>query len=164
MNKKVIMLSGDNKITANKIASSLNIDEVIANCMPQDKEKYLKELKSSNHNVMMVGDGINDAPSLASSDIGVSVNSGTDIAADSSDVILVNDDLSKIVDLLNISKKTVKIIKQNLFWAFFYNVCMIPIAIGLLKPLNISLSPAIAALAMILSSLTVIINSLRLRK
>ena len=113
---------------------------------------------------MLVGDGINDAPSLASSDIGVSVNSGTDIAADSSDVILVNDDLSKIVDLLIISKKTVKIIKQNLFWAFFYNVCMIPIAIGLLKPLNISLSPAIAALAMILSSLTVIINSLRLRK
>ncbi|MBE6158453.1 MAG: cation-translocating P-type ATPase [Firmicutes bacterium] len=164
MNKKIIMLSGDNELTANKIASSLHIDEVIANCMPQDKERYLKELKNNNHTIMMVGDGINDAPSLASSDIGVSVNSGTDIAADSSDVILVNDDLNKIVDLLNISKTTVKIIKQNLFWAFFYNVCMIPIAIGLFKIFNISLSPEIAALAMILSSLTVIVNSLRLRK
>lgn len=164
MNKQIIMLSGDNEITANIIANTLDIDNVIANCLPQDKEKYLKELKENGHIIMMVGDGINDAPSLAVSDIGVSINSGTDIAADSSDVILMKDDLSKIVELLNISKKTIKIIKENLFWAFFYNICMIPIAIGFLKPLGINLSPMIAALSMVISSLTVIFNSLRLKR
>lgn len=164
MNKKVVMLSGDNETTANIIASSLGIKKTIANCLPQDKEKYIKELKKAENMIMMVGDGINDAPSLTSADIGVSVNSGTDIAADSSDVILMNDDLSKIINLLNISKKTIRIIKQNLFWAFFYNVCMIPIAIGLLKPLGISLTPMFASLAMTISSLTVAFNSLRLKK
>lgn len=164
MNKEIIMLSGDNEITAGIIAETLGIDKVIANLLPQDKEKYLKESKKNGHMVMMIGDGINDAPSLATSDIGVSVNSGTDIAADSSDVILMKDDLSKIVELLNISKKTIKIIKENLFWAFFYNICIIPIAIGFLKPLGITLSPMIASFAMVISSLTVIFNSLRLRK
>lgn len=164
MNKKIVMLSGDNKITANIIAKTLGIDEVVANCLPQDKERYVKKLKEEGHMIMMVGDGINDAPSLASSDIGVSVNGGTDIAANSSDVILGNDDLSKILDLLYISKKTIKLIKENLFWAFFYNVLMIPIAIGLLKPFGISLSPMIASFAMVVSSLTVIFNSLRLKK
>lgn len=163
MKKEIIMLSGDNEITAKMIADSLEI-EVLADLLPQDKEKYLKKLKSKGHTIMMVGDGINDAPSLASSDIGVAINSGTDIAADSSDVILMNDDLSKIEELLNISKRTVKIIKENLFWAFLYNICMIPIAIGLLKPLGISLSPMIASIAMVISSLTVVLNSLRLRK
>ena len=164
MNKQIVMLSGDNEITANIIANTLDIDNVIANCLPQDKEKYLKELKENGHIIMMVGDGINDAPSLAVSDIGVSINSGTDIAADSADVILMKDDLSKIIELLNISKKTIKIIKENLFWAFFYNICMIPIAIGFLKPLGINLSPMIASLAMVISSLTVIFNSLRLKR
>ena len=160
----VVMLSGDNEETANNIAKTLGINNVVANCLPQDKEKYLKNLKKKGHMVMMVGDGINDAPSLASSDIGVSVNCGTDIAADSSDVILMNDDLGKIVDLINISKKTIRIIKENLFWAFFYNICMIPIAIGLLRPFKITLNPMIAALAMVISSLTVVLNSLRLKK
>ncbi len=164
MNKEIIMLSGDNEVTAGTVAETLGIDKVTANLLPQDKEKYLKELKMKGHIVMMIGDGINDAPSLAASDIGVSVNSGTDIAADSSDVILMKDDLRKIVELLNISKKTIKIIKENLFWAFFYNICMIPIAIGFLKPLGISLSPMIASIAMVISSLTVIFNSLRLKK
>lgn len=164
MGKKIVMLSGDNEITANIIAKLLGIDEVVANCLPQDKERYLKELKEDGHMIMMVGDGINDALSLASSDIGVSVNGGTDIAANSSDVILMNDDLSKILDLLQISKMTIKLIKENLFWAFFYNICMIPIAIGFLKPFGISLSPMIASIAMVISSLTVIFNSLRLRK
>ena len=113
---------------------------------------------------MMCGDGINDSPALAISDIGVSVNSGTDIAMDSSDVILTKNDLSTIINLINISKETIKNIKQNLFWAFFYNFLMIPVAMGVLKPIGISINPMIASLAMVLSSITVIINTLRLKK
>ena len=112
---------------------------------------------------MMCGDGINDSPALATADIGLSVKSGTDIAMDSSDVILTSNNLSSILKLINISKKAIRIIKQNLFWAFFYNVLMIPIAMGLLKPFGISINPMIASLAMVLSSLTVIANTLRLR-
>ena len=112
---------------------------------------------------MMVGDGINDAPSLATALIGVSVNSGTDIAADSADVILMNDNLEKIPALIDISKKTIKNIKQNLFWAFFYNVCMIPIAVGILKPVNITMNPMVAGFSMTISSLTVVFNALRLK-
>ena len=113
---------------------------------------------------MMVGDGINDAISLAVADVGVSLNSGTDIAGDSADVILINDNLNSICNLLEISKKTVTNIKQNLFWAFFYNICMIPIAIGILKPIGIEMNPMIAGLAMTLSSLTVVLNTLKLKK
>ncbi len=164
LKKEVIMLSGDNKITAERIAKSLDIDEVIADQLPQDKERLLKDLKKENKVVMMVGDGINDAPSLTIADIGVSLNSGTDIAANSSDVILMHNKLLKIIDLIDISKNTIKIIKENLFWAFFYNMLMIPIAIGILKPIGISITPVIASIAMTISSLTVVINSLRLRK
>ena len=112
----------------------------------------------------MIGDGINDAPSLANATIGVSMSNATDIAADSSSIILLNNSLSKIIDLLNISKNTITIIKQNLFWAFFYNILMIPVAIGILKPIGIKLNPMIASLAMMLSSITVIINTLRLKR
>ena len=161
--KEVIMLTGDNEVTANIIAKELGIDKVIANVLPSEKEKEIKKLINNNHKVMMVGDGINDAPSLASATIGVSVNSGTDIAGDSSDVILMQDDLSKIVSLFNISKKTVRVIKQNLFWAFIYNILMIPIAIGLLKPFGLSITPMIASISMTISSLCVVFNSLRLR-
>ena len=112
---------------------------------------------------MMCGDGINDSPALATADIGVSVKSGTDIAMDSSDVILTRNNLDSILKLINISKKTMRIIKQNLFWAFFYNVLMIPIAMGLLKPIGIAINPMIASLAMVISSLTVILNTLRLK-
>ena len=124
----------------------------------------IKKLKEESKFVMMCGDGINDSPALASSDIGVSVNSGTDIAMDSSDVILTKNDLSSIIDLIHISKRTVRNIKQNLFWAFFYNCLMIPIAMGILKPVGISINPMWASLAMVLSSITVILNALRLRK
>ena len=161
--KDIIMLSGDNETTANIIAKELEIDKVIANVLPSEKEKVIKDLINDNHKVMMVGDGINDAPSLVSATIGVSVNSGTDIAGDSSDVILMQDDLSKIVSLFSISKKTVKIIKQNLFWAFIYNILMIPLAIGLLKPFGLSITPMIASISMTISSLCVVFNSLRLR-
>ena len=132
--------------------------------MPSEKANTIKELKKEDKFIMMCGDGINDSPALASSDIGVSVNSGTDIAMDSSDVILTNNDLGSIVKLIDISKKTIRNIKQNLFWAFFYNCLMIPIAIGILKPIGISINPMIASFAMVLSSVTVILNTLRLKK
>lgn len=163
MNKQVIMLTGDNEKTAQLIAQSVSIQNVISSVMPKDKADILKGFIKDGKRVMMVGDGINDAPSLATANIGVSVNSGTDIAADSADVILMNDDLEKIPLLITISKKTIQIVKENLFWAFFYNLCMIPIAIGLLKPLSISMNPMIASFAMMLSSFTVILNSLRLK-
>jgi len=160
---QTIMLTGDNEKTANKIAGDIGINKVFANITPQEKTKIIKELKKKNGHVMMCGDGINDSPALASSDVGISVNSGTDIAIDSSDVILTKNDLHGIVDLINISKRTIRNIKQNLFWAFFYNVLMIPIAIGLLRPLDVSINPMIASIAMIISSLTVTLNALRLR-
>ena len=157
-----IMLTGDNNETATKIAEDIGISKVLANVLPSEKTNVIKKLKSENKNVMMCGDGINDSPALATSDIGVSVKSGTDIAMDSSDVILTRNNLDSILKLINISKKTMKIIKQNLFWAFFYNVLMIPIAIGLLTPFGVTINPMIASFAMVISSLTVILNTLRL--
>ena len=164
MKINTIMLTGDNDKTAKNIANELGITKVISNVLPKEKATIIKELKSDGKFVMMCGDGINDSPALATSDIGVSVNSGTDIAMDSSNVILTNNNLSSIVNLINISKKTVKNIKQNLFWAFFYNCLMIPIAIGIFKNIGISITPMIASLAMVLSSITVILNTLRLKK
>ena len=163
MKIETIMLTGDNKETAEKIAKEIGITKVISNVLPAEKTNTIKELKQQNKFVMMCGDGINDSPALANADIGISVNSGTDIAMDSSEVILTNNDLNSIIKLINISKKTIKNIKQNLFWAFFYNCLMIPIAIGILKPIGISINPMIASVAMVLSSITVIINALRLR-
>ncbi len=158
-----IMLTGDNQETAEKIAKEIGITKVIANVIPADKTKVVQDLKKENKFVMMCGDGINDSPAIASSDIGVSVNDGSDIAMDSSDVILTKNDLTSILNLIHISQKTIRNIKQNLFWAFFYNCLMIPIAIGVLKPFGISISPMFASLAMVLSSITVILNALRLR-
>ena len=163
-NIETIMITGDNKETAEKIGKELEIDKIISNVLPKEKADIVKRLKSENKNVMMCGDGINDSPALANSNIGVSVKSGTDIAVDSSDVILIKNDLSSILKLINISENTVKNIKQNLFWAFFYNILMIPIAIGVLKPIGISINPMIASFAMVISSLTVILNALRLKK
>ena len=161
--KRVIMLTGDNETTAKVIAEKVGIKEVTANVLPSEKNTKIKELKQDNRIVMMVGDGINDAPSLASADIGISIGSGTDIANNSSDVILLNDDLSKIIDLITISEKTLKNIKQNLFWAFFYNSLMIPVALGLLTKWKIHLNPMISSLAMTISSITVLLNALRLK-
>ena len=158
-----IMLTGDNKETAEKIANDLGITKVISNVLPAEKTQEIKKLKKEKNIVMMCGDGINDSPALATADIGVSVRSGTDIAMDSSDVILTRNDLDSILKLINISRKTMRIIKQNLFWAFFYNVLMIPIAIGVLNPIGIVINPMIASLAMVISSLTVILNTLRLK-
>lgn len=163
-NIEVIMLTGDNKTTAKSIGNELDIKNIIANVTPNDKSNTIKKLKEEGKMVMMCGDGINDSPALALSDIGVSVNSGTDIARDSSDVILTRNDLSSIINLINISKKTIKNIKQNLFWAFFYNSLMIPIAMGVLTGFGITINPMIASLAMVLSSFTVILNALRLKR
>lgn len=159
-----IILTGDNKETATTIAKEIQIKNVISNVLPKEKRDVIRKLRDTNKFVMMCGDGINDSPALASSNIGVSVNSGTEIAMDSSDVILTNNDLRSIVKLIEVSKKTIRNIKQNLFWAFFYNVLMIPVAIGILKPFGISINPMLASIAMVLSSLTVILNTLRLKK
>ena len=163
-NIEVMMLTGDNKKTAKSIADTLEIKNVSANVTPNEKSNIIKKLKDKGKIVMMCGDGINDSPALALSDIGVSVNSGTDIARDSSDVILTKNDLTSIMNLINISKKTIRNIKQNLFWAFFYNSLMIPIAMGVLSGIGININPMIASLAMVLSSFTVILNALRLKK
>lgn len=163
-NIDTIMLTGDNQDTANKIASSIGITKVIAGVLPSQKTQTIKNLKEQKKYVMMCGDGINDSPALATADIGVSVKSGTDIAMDSSDVILTQNNLESILDLITISKKTIRIIKQNLFWAFFYNVLMIPIAMGILRPIGITINPMLASLAMVISSITVILNTLRLKR
>ncbi len=158
----VVMLTGDNEKTANIIANQLGIEKVFSNITPKEKAIRIKELKEKGI-VMMCGDGINDSVSLVTADIGISISSGTDIAMDSASVILMKDNLEKINDLIEISRKTIRNIKQNLFWAFFYNVCMIPIACGILEPFGITLNPMMAALAMTVSSLTVVLNALRLK-
>ena len=160
LDKKIFMLTGDNDKTAKIIAKQVGIENVISNVSPKQKLEKIKEL-NSNNNCAMVGDGINDSPSLKTATIGISVENGTDISADSSDVILLNENMSNILKLFKIGKNTIRIIKQNLFWALFYNICMIPLATGLFP---ISLNPMIASLAMTLSSLTVVLNSLRLLK
>lgn len=161
---ETVMLTGDNKGTAEKIAKEIGITKVISNVLPAQKTQAIKELKEQDKYVMMCGDGINDSPALATANIGVSVNSGTDIAMDSSDVILTRNDLSSILNLINISKKTVKNIKQNLFWAFFYNCLMIPIAMGFFTKWGITINPMMASFAMMFSSITVILNALRLKR
>ena len=162
-NINVVMLTGDNEKTAKAIANQIGIKQVIANVLPKEKAEKIKELKE-NGLVMMCGDGINDSVSLVTADIGVAVGSGTDIAMDSSDVVLIQDDLEKISELMKISKRTIRNIKQNLFWAFFYNICMLPIAMGVFSFWGLTMNPMFASLAMTLSSITVTINSLRLRK
>ena len=155
---KVIMLTGDNKTTAKAIAKKLNIEEVISNVSPKEKQDKIKEINKNNY-CLMVGDGINDSPALKTATVGISVANGTDMSADSADIILLKDNMNLILELLNIGKKTIRIVKQNLFGALFYNICMIPLAMGILP---ISLNPMIASLAMTFSSLTVVLNSLRL--
>ena len=157
---RVIMLTGDNELTAKAIAEKLDIKEVISNVSPKEKQDKIKEI-NKNNSCLMIGDGINDSPALKTATVGISVANGTDMSADSADIILLKDNMNLILGLLNIGKKTIRIVKQNLFWALFYNICMIPLAMGILP---ISLNPMIASLAMTFSSFTVVINSLRLLK
>lgn len=161
---EVIMLTGDNEKTAEAIRKKLSIDKKIAEVLPKDKDKVVKNLQDMGKKVAMVGDGINDAPALARSDIGIAIGNGTDVAIDSADIILMRNSLLDIVNSINLSKETIKIIKENLFWAFFYNVILIPVASGLFYPaLGIKLNPMFAAFAMSMSSIFVCLNSLRLR-
>lgn len=159
-----VMLTGDNEKTAKRIADKVGIKKVYSNVLPKEKKDIIQKFKDQGQYVLMCGDGINDSPALTLADVGVSINSGSDIAMDSSDVILTRNDLKGVINLINISKKTIRNIKQNLFWAFLYNILMIPIATGLFKSIGFSINPMIASLAMVISSLTVVINTLRLKR
>lgn len=160
-----VMLTGDNERTASAVQGKIGFDKVIAEVLPQDKDKVIQELQSEGRIVGMVGDGINDAPALARADLGFAIGSGTDVAIESADVVLIKSDLMDVVKGLRLSKSTITNIKQNLFWAFFYNVIGIPIAAGVFYfMLGWKLNPMFAALAMSLSSVTVVMNALRLRK
>lgn len=163
--KEVYMLTGDNEKTAEAIRKEIGIDHKFAGLLPQDKNEKIEELQKSGKKVLMIGDGINDAPSLAKADIGMAIGHGTDVAIEASDVVLMRGDLLDVVSAIDISTATIKNIKQNLFWAFFYNTIGIPLAAGVLyAPFGIKLSPMFGAFAMSMSSVFVVTNALRLRK
>lgn len=165
MGLDVYMLSGDNPERAGKVAAKVGIDKVISGVLPDSKHEHIKELRAQGRKVAMVGDGINDSPALALADLSVAMGNGTDIAMNASMATIVNSDLRSVPELIKMSRKTSKIIKENLFWAFFYNVLAVPIAAGILYPINgFLLNPMIAAACMALSSICVVTNSLRLKR
>ncbi|MCF0261861.1 MAG: HAD-IC family P-type ATPase, partial [Sphaerochaetaceae bacterium] len=161
MGLKVVMLTGDNEITAKAIGSQVAIYDVYSNILPSGKADVINSLKNQGK-VIMVGDGINDAPALTSADVGIAIGSGADIAIDAADVVLVKSSLNDVCKAISLSRETLKIIKQNLFWAFFYNAIGIPIAAGCFVGLGLTLSPMFGAAAMSLSSFCVVSNALRL--
>jgi len=164
MGIEVAMLTGDNRRTAEAIARQVGIDRVLAEVLPQDKAEEVRKLQAQGRKVAMVGDGVNDAPALAQAEVGIAIGSGTDVAKETGDVILIREDLRDVVTAIEIARATMHKVKENLFWAFAYNTISIPLAAGLLYPLfGVVVSPEWAAFLMAISSLTVTLNTLRLR-
>ena len=165
MGKEVIMLTGDNRRTAEAIAGELGVDKVIAEVLPKDKVDQIKELQKQGVKIAFVGDGINDAPALSQADLGIAIGSGTDVAIEAGDIILIKDDLRDVVMALDLSRYAMRKIKQNLFFSFFYNSLGIPVAAGLLYPFTgFLLNPMVAGTAMAFSSVSVVTNSLLMRR
>jgi Cu+-exporting ATPase len=160
---KVVMLTGDNEHTAKAIARQIHVDEIVAGVLPAGKVEAVKRLQSEGRTVAMVGDGINDAPALAQADVGIAMATGSDIAMEAGDVTLMRSDLNGVAAAIRLSRSTMAVMRQNLFWAFVYNLIGIPIAAGVLYPVVV-LSPVLASAAMALSSVSVVSNSLRLRR
>jgi Cu+-exporting ATPase len=161
----VVLVSGDRQATSEAVAAEAGIGRVVAEVLPQDKVEEIRRLQAAKRVVAMVGDGINDAPALAQADVGISMPKGTDIAIEASDIALMRSDLRGVPTAIALSRRTMKTMKQNLFWAFVYNVIGIPIAAGVLFPVTgLTLNPIIASAAMALSSVSVVANSLRLRR
>jgi len=162
---KVAMITGDKRETAEAIAAEIGVDHVVAGVLPDGKVAALEDLRTDGRKIAFVGDGINDAPALAHADVGVAIGTGTDVAIESADVVLMSGDLRGVVNAVEVSKRTMRNIRQNLVWAFGYNTALIPVAAGVLYPVfGLLLSPILAAAAMAFSSVSVLSNALRLRR
>jgi Cu+-exporting ATPase len=159
---RTVMLTGDNEATARAIAGSVGVDEFRASLMPEEKARIVREMRERGEVVAMVGDGINDAPALTAADVGIAIGSGTDIAKQAGSIVLLRNDLRDVVRAIDLSRVTVSKIRQNLFWAFAYNVVLIPVAAGVLYPFGVMLNPVFSAVAMAMSSISVTLNSMTL--